>query len=63
MITLLDSLEKIKKDKHSKNVHEQQKKYLFLLYVYGILGREALVIITDLSQLMAEKMNEPILHM
>ena len=35
----------------------------FFLYFDGMLGREALVILTNLSQLMAEKMDEPILHM
>ena len=32
----------------------------FVIYVYGILGREELVILANLSQLMEEKMYEPV---
>ena len=35
---------------------------LFVLSVGGILGKEALVVLANLSQLMAAKMDEPILH-
>ena len=38
-----------------------RKKIPFVLYVYGILGKEVLVIPVNLSLLMAEKMEEPIL--
>ena len=34
----------------------------FLFSVDGVLGKEALVVLTDLSQLMAEKMEEPLSH-
>ena len=34
----------------------------FVIYVYGMIGNEALVVLMNLSQLMSEKMNEPILH-
>ena len=39
-----------------------RKKIPFVLYVYGILGKEVLVIPVNLSLLMAEKMEEPILQ-
>ena len=32
----------------------------FVLSVYGILGREDIVIISNLSQIMVEKLEEPI---
>ena len=35
----------------------------FFLFVDGILGEEALVVLTNLSPLMVEKTNEPISHM
>ena len=34
----------------------------FVLSVYGILGKDVLTVLTILSQLMAEKIKEPILH-
>ena len=37
--------------------------YLFVLSVDGLLGKEAHIVLANLSQLMAEKMEEPILHM
>ena len=37
--------------------------YPFVLSVDGLLGKEDHVVLTNLSQLMAEKMEEPILHM
>ena len=37
--------------------------YLFVLYVDGILGREDLVILTNFSRLLTEKMDDPILHL
>ena len=52
------------KDKHGKNCHDQQKIFSpFVIYVDGVLGKEALIVLTNLSQLMAEEMDEPILHM
>ena len=35
---------------------------MFVLSIYGVLGREALVVLAQLSRSMAEKMDEPILH-
>ena len=50
-----------KRDKHIKHCHDQQKQFsMFVLSVYGMVGREALVTIANLSRLMAEKMDEPI---
>ena len=47
---LLAQWEKMKKDNHNKHCHEQRKHfYLFVLYVDGMLGREVLVILTNLS--------------
>ena len=37
--------------------------YPFVLSVDGLLGKEAHIVLANLSQLMAEKMEEPILHM
>ena len=34
----------------------------FVLSVYGMLGKDVLTVLTILSQLMAEKIKEPILH-
>ena len=34
----------------------------FVLYVDGILGNEALVVLANLSRIMASKIEEPILH-
>ena len=54
MTSLLASWENIKKDKYSKHCHAQRKHFLsFVLSVDGILGREALVLISQLSQFMA----------
>ena len=53
--------EKKKKDNHSKHFHEQQKHFSpFVIYLDGILGREALVVLANLIQLMAEKNDEPL---
>ena len=35
----------------------------FFLSIYGMLGREALVVLANLSELMAAKIDEPIFHM
>ena len=35
----------------------------FFLSIYGMLGREALVVLANLSRLMAAKIDEPIFHM
>ena len=50
MDKLLDCGEKGKNCKHSKHFHEQQKHlYLFVLSVDVMLGKEALVVILNLS--------------
>ena len=60
MIPLLERWEKIKKDKHGKHCHDQRKRFLsFVLSVKGILGREALVILSQLSRFMSDKREEP----
>ena len=49
--------------KHGKHCHEQRKCFLpFVLYVDGMLGREALVVLANFSRLVAEKIDEPISH-
>ena len=51
--------EKKTKNKHGNNCHEQWKCFSpFVLSVDGILGKEALAILTNLSQTMAAKMEE-----
>ena len=63
MAALLAQWNKIKKDKHGKHCHDQQKHfYPFVLSVDGMLGREALAVLANLSRLMAAKMDEPISH-
>ena len=64
MDKLLYWWEKMRKDKHGNHCHEQRKQFsLFILSVYGMLGREALIVVVNLSQLMAARMDRPILHM
>ena len=54
---------KKKKDNNGKNCHEKQKHFSpFLLYVEGMLGNEAIVVLANLSQLMEAKMEKPISH-
>ena len=63
MVTLPTWWEKRKKDKNGKHCHKQRKSISpSVLSVDGMLGMEALVILANLSQLMAAKMDEPILH-
>ena len=63
MATLLDWWENINKDKHTKNFHDQRKDFPpFVLYVDGMLGREALIALVKLSQIMSAKMNKTVLH-
>ena len=60
---LLARWETINKDKHGKHCHDQRKHFSsFVLSVDGILGRGALVILSQLSQSMAEKREEPLLQ-
>ena len=56
----LDLWEKQKKDKHGNHCHEQWFFSPFPLSVYGILGEEDTVVLMTLSQIMAEKIEEPI---
>ena len=50
-------------DKHGKHCHEKWGFFLrFVLSVYGILWREAPVVLANLSRLVEEKTDEPISH-
>ena len=50
MTSLLARWENIKKDKHGKHCHDQRKHFLpFVLSVDGMLGRESLVVLSQLS--------------
>ena len=63
MVKFLDKWEKIKKYKHGNHCHYQQKHFsMFIISVDGMLGRESLVLLANLSRLMAVKMDESILH-
>ena len=63
MDKLLDFWEKEKKDNHCKKYHKQRTHFsLFVLSIYGILRKEALVVLSNLSRLVAEKTEEPISH-
>ena len=60
MNKLLDCWEKQNKDKSRKNCHDQWKHfYLFVLSVNDMLGKEALFVLTNLSQLMVENSRNP----
>ena len=63
MTALLSRWETIKKDKHGKHCHDQRKCFLpFVLSGNGMLMREALVVLSKLSRVMAEKREEPLLQ-
>ena len=50
MDKLLAFWEKVNKDKYGKHCHEQRKYFsLFVLSVDGMIGKEALVVLTNLS--------------
>ena len=54
----------MKNDKHFKHCYDQRKHFSpFVLSIDGILGKEALVVLANLSQLMAKKKDEPISHL
>ena len=56
MSELLSRWETIKKDKHSKQCSDQRKHFLpFVLSVNGIIGRESLAVLVQLSQTIAAK--------
>ena len=61
MTSLLARWENIKKDKNSKHWHNQRKHFSpFVISVDGMLGRESLVLLSQLSQVMAKKRKEPL---
>ena len=61
MVALLARQETIKKYKHGKHCYKQQKHFLpFVLSVDRMLGRESLVELLKLSQVMAAKRAEPL---
>ena len=63
MEDLLDRRDKKNNYKHGKHLHNQQRHFsLFVISIDGILGRETLVLLTNLIWLMAEKTDNPILH-
>ena len=62
MGNLLDLWDKENKYKQVKHCHEKWKNSPFVLLLNGMLGKEALAVLTNLSQLMAEKLKEPISH-
>ena len=56
MTALLARWEKIKKDKHGEHFNDQGKHLSpFFLSVDGMLGREALVVLSQLRRVMEEK--------
>ena len=60
MAVLLDRWETIKNDKTGKNCNDQQKHFLpFVISVDRMLGRDDLVVLVQLSQTMADKMEKP----
>ena len=60
---LLACWEKQKKDNNCNNCHEQRIFfYSFVNSIDGVLGKKALVVLANLSQLMPAKMDEPIFH-
>ena len=59
MTALLSKWETIKKDKHGKHCHNQWKHFLpFVLSVDVMLGREALVVLSQLSRFTTDKREE-----
>ena len=60
---LLAGWEKTKKDKHGHACYDKRRNFSpLVLSVDGMMGKEALVILSTLSRLMAVKMDEPISH-
>ena len=54
MAALLDRWESIKKDKHGKHCNNQRNNFLpFVISVNGMLGRQALVVLSQLSRVMS----------
>ena len=52
----------MKKNKHVKHCQERRSSSLFVLNADGVLGREDLGVLENFILLMAEKIDEPILH-
>ena len=64
MTALLARWKNIKKDKHGKHCHDQQNIFpQFVLLVEVMIGREPLVVISQLSQVPAEKREEHFLQL
>ena len=59
MDKILAFWEKKNKYEHSKNFHEKNNVSLFYLLVDGILKKEALAVVSNLSRLMAENLRNP----
>ena len=63
MVALLARWETIKNDKRGKQYHNKQKHFSpFVLPVNGILGREDVLVLSPLIQVMAEKRENPLLQ-
>ena len=61
MTVLLSRRENIKKDKHGKHCHNQRNVFSsFVISVDGMIGRESLVVLYQLIQVMAGKREEPL---
>ena len=63
MTALLARWEKSKKDKHGNHCQNQRKMFLtFVNSVEGVLVMESLVVLSQLSQVMVEKREDPLLQ-
>ena len=62
MTSLLGRWEKIKKYKHCKHCNDQWNFFTFVLSVDRMLGRKSLVLLSQMSIVMAEKSEEPLLQ-
>ena len=63
MAALMTWWENIKKYKHGNHCNDQRKRFSpFVVSVYGILGGEEMVVLLQLSQVMAEKRDELLSH-
>ena len=63
MDKILACWDKMKKDDYGKHYQNQRKHCSpFFLSVDGMTGKKALVVLSILSRLVAEKMDEPILY-
>ena len=64
MPALLAKWETIKNDNHSKNCHDQRKQFLlFVLSVDGMIRREDLVVLLQLSRVMSENREETLFQL